>query len=58
MGRVWEVSMMNGRRRNYDYNSKRRDWRQDRTRDRWKVLLMLLVGMGIIVYIVYLCFTK
>lgn len=49
---------MNGRRRNYDYNSKRRDWRKDRTKDRLKLLLMLVVGGCIIAYIVYLCIMK
>lgn len=49
---------MRGRRRNYDYNSKRRDWRRDRNTERLKVLLMLAVGGGLIVGIVYLCFTK
>jgi len=49
---------MKGRRRNYDYNTKPRNWQKDRTRARWLIVLMLVVGLGIAGYVVYLAVVK
>ena len=47
------------RRPHYDYNTKRRrDWRYDAVRDRWLSFFMLLVGLSIAGYLVYLCLVK
>lgn len=44
--------------RGYDYNSKPRNWRQDRRRAVWVNALMLIVGLGLAACIVYLAITK
>lgn len=46
------------RKRNYDYNSKPRDWRRDRKWDRWRNTLVLVIGLSIAGYIVYLAVIK
>lgn len=48
------------RRPDYDYGPRRRrrSWRYDDARDRWLSALMLVVGLSIAGYIVYLCVTK
>ncbi len=49
---------MKGHSRNYDYHSKRRDWRKDRMWSRLKVWTMLIVGLALAWYIAYLAATK
>lgn len=52
------LPVMSRRRGHYDYNSKPRNWRKDRTRDRWKVFIMLVIGLSIAGYIVYQAIIK
>lgn len=50
--------MRGKKQREYDYNSKPRDWRRDRTRAIWTNSLLLVIGLGIAGTLVYLAVTK